>query len=354
MNNRRVGCSQPTIGPSPTNVAGVVGCKQPTLRAIAKHSQRSISVDGALRIMGKLSSIGERVTCVIQRRFPSNTVALEHFGSLLVEYAEAGIGPPHFVSELETSDEGKLRSCIWEAMLYRHLRQHGYEPRGTTTRGGQNGPDFRIEHDGRTIWMEAVVPAPGGIPEAYLRRVGPGDKIRVKKKPDHERVLRCTSVIRDKQRKLDRYREIGIIGDEDCVVLAVNICRLSDWDPDGNGISQYPLAMEAVLPVGPLEIRRSPEGAIAPSAHNVSRYSVKKTDGTEIETANFFNPDFARVSAVLQAHQDNMHERKLILAIIHNPCASNKLPLGLFGACREFVATEQEDMFHVQDRCIDL
>ena len=82
----------------------------------------------------------------------------------------------------------------------------------------------------------------------------------MKTKPDDERVLRFTSAVADKRLKLDEYRAKGIVGANDCAVIAVNICRLSDWDPDGNGISQYPLSMEAVFPIGPLAVSLTSDG----------------------------------------------------------------------------------------------
>jgi hypothetical protein len=45
---------------------------------------------------------------------------------LLSQYAAWGLGPPHLIAEIETENEGKLWSYIWEAMLYRHLRSAGY------------------------------------------------------------------------------------------------------------------------------------------------------------------------------------------------------------------------------------
>jgi hypothetical protein len=290
-----------------------------------------------------------RIAAVLNRRFPNNKIALSHFGQLLIEYVEADIGPPHLVAELETGDEGKLSSYIWEAMLYRHLRGQGYEPVGVTKRTGQHGPDFRVEHAGRTIWIEAVVPGPHGIPATYLESPALGGEICVKTKPNDERVLRCTSVIADKRHKLDQYRTIGVIGANDCTVIAVNICRLSDWDPDGNGISQYPLSMEAVLPIGPLAVPLTPDGKIDGPAQNVPRFVVRKANGKEIETAIFLTPDFAGVSAVIQAHQHDMHERNLILSTIHNPLAIIKLPTGLFGAYKEFVAEEHHDGYQICD-----
>ena len=132
-------------------------------------------------------------------------------------------------------------------------------------------------------------------------------------------------------------------------MIAVNICRLSDWDPDGNGTSQYPLSMEAVFPIGPLAVSLTPDGKIDGPTQNVPRFAVRKASGKEIETAIFLTPDFAGVSAVIQAHQRDMHERGLVLSTIHNPLAVNKLPVGLFGVYKEFVAKEHDDGYRIRD-----
>jgi hypothetical protein len=295
-----------------------------------------------------LSSNQLRVADVLGRQFPNHKIALRHYGQLLIEYVEAGIGPPHIMDELETGEVQKLWACIWEAMLYRHLRAQGYEPKGVTKRTGQHGPDFRVEHAGYTIWIEAVVPGPNGIPPDYLAAPVLGGGIRVKTKPDSERILRCTSVINTKRAKFDEYRAKGIIGANDCTVIALNICRLSDWDPDGNGISRYPLSMEAVFPVGPLAVPVTHDGMIDAPMHNTHRSAVPNAKGKEIEAAYFLTPTFAGVSAVIQAHQRDMHE-KLILSTIHNPLAVNKLPAGLFGASKEFVLKERDDEYQIHD-----
>src|SRR5580658_3996877 len=100
-------------------------------------------------------STEQRLAVALQRRFPNNMVAPAHFGELLTEYAASGLSPPHLVAEIETGDEGKLWSSIWEAMLYRHLRSIGHTPRNSVTAAGQQGPDFCVDHQGRTIWIEA-------------------------------------------------------------------------------------------------------------------------------------------------------------------------------------------------------
>lgn len=268
-----------------------------------------------------------------------------HFGELLTGYWGSGLAPPHLISELETNDEGKLWSCLWEAMLFHHLTALGHSLRKITRAAGQYGPDFSFDYDGKTVWLEAVVPAPVGIPADWLSP--PGREVRVRSKPDQERVLRCTSCISDKQQKFKDYLEKEIVGSRDITIIAVNICRLSDFDIDGCGISQFPLAMEALFPIGPIAVPITREGKQAGPAINVPRLTVEKVTGAKISTANFLNPEFTNVSAVVQAHQKDMHERDLVLALIHNPLANNKLDATLLKARSEYVATEQGDTFFI-------
>ncbi len=299
--------------------------------------------------MGTRLTERQRIALILARVFPGKGDAPNHFGDLLSGYADSGIGPPHLVSEIETCDEGKLWSCVWEAMLYRHFRSHGYDPKGSVKGKKQYGPDFRIEHEGQTIWIEAVVPAPVGIPLDYLEPPRPGGEVRARKKPDVERVLRCTSAIADKRRKFETYQAEGLITATDCTVIALNICRLSDWDFEGTGISQWPLSVEAVFPVGPLVAFMTRDGKFDGPVQNVHRFSVQKAGGQQIETAAFLNPTFANISAVIQAHQKDTYRRSLSLATIHNPLASVQLSNGLLGADKEFVAKAQGDEYQLRD-----
>jgi hypothetical protein len=289
-------------------------------------------------------SLNPRIMTVLESRFPNNDVAPKHYGELLTQYLESRLSPPHLVSEIETKDEGKLWSNIWEAMLYRHFRSLNYSLHSRITAAGQLGPDFGLVHQGQTIWIEAIVPAPEGISVDWLEAPRSGE-IRVKTKPDQERALRCTSAITDKQKKFCKYRTQGIIGPGDCAVIAVNICRLSDWDFDGNGISQLPLVMEAVFPIGHIAVPITSDGKPGGPAQNVARYELRKPNASGIQTANFLDPAFANVSAVLQAHQKDMFAKGLNIFIVHNPLASNPLPVGLFARGKEFIADRHGGKF---------
>lgn len=295
----------------------------------------------------------DRIVEALQTQFPNNSVAIDHFGELLNQYAKSGLSPPHLVAELETLEERKLWSCLWEAMLYRHLSSMGYELRNSVTAAGQQGPDFCVNYQGRTIWIEAIVPSPEGIPSDWLEPPGKGE-YRVKTKPDQPRVLRCTSAIDAKQMKFAEYRAKGIVGASDCAVIAVNICRLSDWDVDGNGISQLPLVMEAVFPIGPLGVPITREGKLDGPAQHMPRFALKKVNGSEIQTANFLNPRFANVSAVMQGHQKDMLKKDLLLSTAHNPLASNPLPTSLFGTRAEFVAEKRGDEYQLKNVAMTL
>ena len=289
-----------------------------------------------------------RIAEAMQKRFPNPSGAPNHFGELLAQYAKSNLSPPHLVTEIETLDEGKIWSYLWEAMLYRHLSSTGYELRNSVTAAGQNGPDFCVKCQGRTIWIEATVPSPEGIAADWLEPPCKGE-IKVKTKPDQPRVLRCTSAIAAKQKKFAEYRAKGIIGASDCAVIAVNICRLSDWDVDGNGISQLPLVLEAVFPIGPLGVPITREGKQDGPAQHMPRFALKKVNGSEIQTANFLDPRFANVSAVVQGHQKDMFKRDLVLSTVHNPLTSNPLPTSLFGTRKEFVAEERGDEYQIKN-----
>ena|ERR1700730_7878161 len=295
-----------------------------------------------------MPTTAERLAAALHGRYPNNSVAPKHYGKLLLSYAESGFGPPHLVDEIETGDEGKFWSAVWEAMLYGQFVSEGCTLRRTSKPSGQNGPDFRIDQRGQTIWIEAIVPSPEGIPTDWLSSPSTND-FKVREKPNEQMLLRCTSAIASKRDKIASYRSKGIIGAHDCAVIAINICRLSDWDVDGNGISQLPLAVEAVFPIGPLGVPITRDGKIAGPAQHIPRFAVPKVNGTAIPTYAFLDARFEDVSAVVQGHQKDLYKSNLALATVHNPLAINAIPLGLFGRQREYVAKSDGDDYQLGD-----
>ena len=282
----------------------------------------------------------KRIAAVLDKRFPESQNARQHFGELLSEYRASNLSAPNLVDELETGDEHKLRANVWEAMLYRHLKTCGHTLRNYTKKAGQDGPDFGVVLDGKTIWIDAVMPEPKGIPAEWVNT--PLEMV-VRQKPDVARVLRCTHVIREKRAKFEKYLTQGKIEPQDCTVIAVNISRLSDMDPDGMGISQRPLCMEAVLGVGPIAVSYSRASQQLGPAQNSIRNEVENANGAPVDTSCFLDLAYANISAVIQSYQSSLWDSGLIPYTVHNPLAHNPLPHRLFDARIEYVGTTDGD-----------
>ncbi len=165
----------------------------------------------------------------LANRFLGNSKAQEHFGNLLTEYRDSGLAPPNLQQEIATGDEQKLWAFIWEAMLYRHFANLGFQFRtGRMPASRQNGPDIGLIHEGRTIWIEAVVPKPEGLSAEWLDPSKPGE-FRARATPHEEMRLRWTSVLRDKNRQLKERLNKNVVNREEDYVVAINSCMLSDF-----------------------------------------------------------------------------------------------------------------------------
>ncbi len=163
------------------------------------------------------------------------------------KFLELGLPTAHFVSEFTSGKKSVMSQRAWEMMLARHLDAQGY--RITTA---DDRPDFRIEHEGKVIWVEAVCPEPIGLPQEFMDAPKPGE-FKVGDIPHNEVLLRWTTAIKAKCDKLKEYRAKGVVGANDGYVIAVNGCQLGAL-PLHHGVSQFPYALEAVYPAGPIAI----------------------------------------------------------------------------------------------------
>lgn len=275
----------------------------------------------------------------LARRFPCNYAC--HLAELLVAFDNSGLASPHLADEVMSGDDGKLWSRVWEAILYRHLSNLGFEFRCDCI---QHGPDFGINYKGQTIWIEAVTPATEGIPSDYLTPPGKGE-VKVKTKPHEQMLLRWTSVLKDKRDKLACYIEQNIIAATDCTIIAVNSCRLQDYACDDLGISQLPFAVEAVFPIGPIAVPITPDGRPDGEPICVPRHTISKPNGTHIPTGNFLDPHYASVSAIMGCYRKDMLNGALPLTLVHNPLAAARLPTAILGANKEYVADDKGDHY---------
>jgi hypothetical protein len=284
----------------------------------------------------------------LTRRFPQQSVWASHFHALLCNYESSGLADPHLVTEVTSGDDGKFYARVWEAMLYRHLSTLGFVfQKPGVTKGGNPGPDFCVVRKGHAIWIEAVTPAPEGIPQDWLSPPKLGES-KMRAKPYEKMLLRWTSALKDKRDKLTCSAATNVVGFNDCSVIAVNSCRLSDFAVDDLGISQLPFAVEAVFPVGPLAVPITNEGQPSGNAGNVPRHTIQKSNGQDITTGNFLSPSYANVSAIIGCYKKDMVNGTLPLTLVHNPLANVPLPRGIFGANKEYVADDKGDHYIVR------
>jgi type I restriction enzyme S subunit len=279
------------------------------------------------------------ISDAIAKHFP----ALNHdyFAELLSPYDNSGLAPPNFRSEIIGGSERAFWAHVWEAMLFRHLSALGFEFRkGHVTKAGQHGPDFGIIHNGRTIWIEAVVPGPEGIPPDSLELP---KTIAFRAKPYDQILLRWTSVLKDKREKLQRYLDEEIVSPDDATVIAINGSRLSYWFHDDHGTSWMPLAVEATFPIGQIAFPISLGGEPAGEPARIPRYSIQKPNGADVPTDSFLNLLYANVSAVIGSVRRGMDDPDLTL--VHNPLAHVALPRELLGATKEYVADDAGDRY---------
>jgi hypothetical protein len=246
--------------------------------------------------------------------------------ALWKKFIELELTTAHFVSEFTCGKQEVMFQRAWEMMLARHLDAQGY--RITTS---DEGPDFRIEHDGQVVWVEAISPEPIGLPEHYMERPKPDGEIRVGEVPHNEVLLRWTSAIKEKSDKLKEYRAKGIVGLNDSYVIAVNGCQLGVF-PLQHGVSRFPYAVEAVYAAGPIGIPIDKETGKVGDAFVSIRPAIQNAKGAAVSTALFVDKDYAGVSAIVACSIDRSEEPTLPLDIVHNHFASAPVPHGMLGS----------------------
>lgn len=206
-----------------------------------------------------------RVESFLRNRFPNNPKLTDCLIDLHRRYADWGLKDTKFDQDFTDGEDEHFYSYLWEMLLASHF--HGI---GLDISSADEGPDFKIDRSGQTIWVEAICPSPAGLPDDWLRTTRAGE-IRVRSVPHEEMLLRWTAALKEKKEKLTGRREWdrvtgaevarpgyaakGTVGRDDPYVIAVGACRLGQFETDLHfGISQLPYAVEAVFPVGPLEV----------------------------------------------------------------------------------------------------
>jgi hypothetical protein len=283
----------------------------------------------------RLTLWDEKVKAALDRQLADAPNYKASVISLWEKYKELGLPNKHFVSELSSGKKETLLQRVWEMMLARHLDGLGYK-----VTSADEGPDFRIEHDGKILWVEAICPLPKGVPRDYVEGPKPGE-FKVGDVPHDEVLLRWTSAINEKRKKLDIYRKKGIVGPNDAYVIAVNGCQLGSLAVD-RGVSQAPYALEAVYPAGPISVPVNKTTGAFGTPYVSLRPEIKTAKGEIVRTTVFLEKENAGVSAIVSFSGDRSEEAVLPLDVIHSHVADVPIPRGIFGPKVEEWGPEQD------------
>ncbi|MFZ2157883.1 MAG: hypothetical protein WAV72_17415 [Bradyrhizobium sp.] len=272
----------------------------------------------------KSSQWTEQVKAALEKQFPAAPHYRAYVFDLWEKFVSLGLPNAHFVSEICSGKINKVTQRVWEMMLAAH-----FDALGFAMTNADEGPDLRFEHDGRVIWIEAICPTAAGLPAQWMQPLSAGEFI-VGDVPHNETLLRWTTAIDEKRKKLAEYQKKGLVRPEDSFVIAVNGGQLGRL-PLNEGISQMPYALEAVYPAGPttIEVDRA-TGQFVRSFKSL-RPQVQNAKGKPVPTTIFMDPDNAAISAVIGYSSDRSKSPQLTADLVHNHLAARPIPLGLLG-----------------------
>ncbi len=279
------------------------------------------------------------------RRYPGNgrpQTVRDEIANACNAFVKSGLADAKFTKELCSGSEQKYWSCVSEALLAARLRKEGLNP----SPSHHGGPDFLVIEKGRKIWIEVICPEPTGVPSDWLTP----ESGKVVNFPHEAILLRWTSAIKEKAEKLigsldgsvKGYIEKGIVASGDAYVIAVNGRQLRSGPfPELLGISQFPFAVEAVFAVGPYQITINRDTLKQMRAGHQHRPLLSKPKGAPVAAYSFLDARFRPISAIWAVDVDGTSAigNPEPMAVVHNPNADSKIPIGFLPAHDEYVAT---------------
>ena len=264
-------------------------------------------------------------------------------------FIQSGFADPQFEAELTNGTDGTFWSRASEAFVYDRIKELGLSP--SPKKGA--GPDFLLTIGTQRVWVEVVCPQPSGLDEKWLDcRMTEAGRV-----PHEEILFRWTSAIKEKSEKLlgnaaknsAGYLKAGLVGPSDTYVIAVNGCQMRNGPfPSLYGVSRFPYAAEAVLPIGPYQVHFDKTTLKKVGEGHQLRFKLPKPNGSEVPTGLFLDPSYTMVSAIW-AVDFNGHRaigNPEPSCLIHNPLATNPLPRGFLPADQEYMATPIENGYN--------
>ena len=219
----------------------------------------------------------------------------------------------------------EFSSRFWEIYLVTSFLEDGF---CLVEKKNPEGPDIKIKLGDRIIWVEAVVPGPGG--ETNNDRVPDLEYGVAREVPDEQMKLRLTNAFSGKFCKYKNYREKDLIKEGDDYVIAINGYLIGS----GRNEREVPRIVRTLFPIGNMVYHiRVPNNfdqraEITGQSHEYQK-EIVKCEGSRVPTDPFLNDEYAGISAVLYSdcsllnfdYTENLNYRRLSRSfiLVHNP-----------------------------------
>jgi len=272
----------------------------------------------------------------------------DHLARICIEFVSSGLADPKYVTELTLGSNQAFWACISEALIASRLHDKEFPARDRIGAG----PDFLVMNGTRRVWIEVICPGPSVLPTEWLN---PNYEEAITF-PHEEILLRWTAAIKTKAESLigtadgrtPGYLATGVVQPEDAYVIAVNGCQLRSGPSSALfGISQFPVAAEAVFPIGPYQLRLDRKNLQVMGEGHQHRPHVINRNGAPVPALTFLDFRFNPISAIwaVDFNGGACFGNSEPSAVVHNPNALNQVPIGFLPADDEYVAVAEDDSF---------
>ncbi len=230
-----------------------------------------------------------------------------------------------FVREFPNDPDGRF----WEMYLTVELVRQGknVRPRSelpTTVRDAS--PDIRIVEGGRTIWLEAIAPDIGEL--ANLDRVPELVPINrggsAQRAPRRQVELRISGALLQKTNAFQRYKERGLVGEQDVCLVAISGLR---FFAQSASIGLTPAAT-AVYPLGNqfVTLDRDTFEQVDSGYHYSEE--IGRSAATGIPRYAFLHDRFSKIGGLIWSRRSigSFIGKSNDFVFVHNISAKNRLP----------------------------
>jgi hypothetical protein len=239
----------------------------------------------------------------------------------------------HFKSEFRK----QFHQRMWEMRLACALLDSGHRLKKPEDFGPNkgSGPDICIEGD-VPIWVEAVAVEAGKSVDRVLSEEERRDSTMRYERPElswsgdppseESIILRCTSAMRDKIKKIREYKQCGIIKGTDPVVIAINI-GIIDENAYFSTSPPPSVFIKSFFGIGEMHVSYVPDSGEGLRCWYPSRPAILRASGVPVSTQLFLGNEAKDISGVLGScmsiHNAFYYQRHLPpeFVLVNNPNA---------------------------------